>query len=998
MSNSSLLKPSVFNIPPEFSFLDVLAKELLRRHGASQQELGSVTILTTTRRAARALQNAFLRETAGRPLILPRMRPIGDVEEDELLLEGEPGVGGAGETVLTLPPAIDTLRRQLLLSRLIQARSGDREGIAQAASLAKELARLLDQVHTEGLDLADLKHLVPAEYAEHWQITLEFLEILSRAWPLILEEEGCIDPSRRRDLLLRAQALHWKENPIEDPVYAVGSTGSIPATAELLKTVAGLPNGTVILPGLDRHLDDVAWEAVLEDPTHAQHGLARLLKSLRLHREDIEDLSMEEARSSSSGRAAFLSQALRPAMTTDRWQTAAPPSDNAIARVQRLDCLDPQAEAQTIALLLREALETKDKTAVLITPDRDLSRRVAAELLRWDIEVDDSAGTSLDQSPPGVFLRLVANLFAENASPIALLALLKHPFSSMGHAPEQFRRHVRALEKTILRGPAPAAGFDGLVRTLDAVSEARTDVDYSELQIWLKILAELATPVEALSNQTEIGLKPFLTEFIRFSEQLSVSEEGKSARLWEGVFGEAAAGFVSELLRASDVIEGFSASAWPELLDILMTGRMVRRPYGGHPRLQIWGPIEGRLQRADLVVMGGLNDGVWPPDAGNDPWMSRPMRQEFKLPLPEQRLGLSAHDFQQAFCSSQVVLTRAEKVEGTPTVPSRWLLRLETLLKKFGLNMVGEAANTAITWQSQLDQPKEYKPVAPPRPTPPVSARPRQLSVTRIEKWLKDPYSIFAESILNLRPLADIAEDPGAADRGNFIHEALERFILAYPREFPQDPRGRLLEIGEEAFGDVLNYPAVWAFWWPRFERIADWFIEFERIRRTSYSSLAVEAKGKITIAAPHDNFVLSGTADRIDRREDGSLAILDYKTGVLPSVREVETGMAPQLALEASMILHKGFAGLPAGPVSELSYIRLSGGDPPGFLRPAGKDIPAEELAEAAYEGLQRLIVMFDKQATPYLSLPRPDIPGRFNDYEHLARVKEWSDGEVPE
>ncbi len=998
MSNSSLLKSNVFSIPPEFSFLDVLAKELLRRHGATQQALGSVTILTTTRRAARALQNAFLRETEGRPLILPRMRPIGDVEEDELLLEGELGVGGAGETVLTLPPAIDPLRRQLLLSRLIQVRSSGQDSVSQAASLARELAHLLDQVHTEGLDLANLQHLVPAEYAEHWQITLEFLEILSRNWPLILEEEGCIDPARRRDLLLRAQALHWQDNPIQSPVYAVGSTGSIPATAELLKTVAGLPHGTVILPGLDRHLDDAAWGAVLEDPSHAQHGLARLLKFLRLSRDDVEDIKVEEARSCPSGRPALLSQALMPAITTDQWQTAARPADDAVAKVQRLDCLDPQAEAQTIALLLREALETKDRTAVLITPDRDLSRRVAAELLRWDIEVDDSAGTSLDQSPPGVFLRLAASLFTEDVSPISLLALLKHPFSAMNHAPEVFRRHVRALEKAILRGPAPASGFDGLLRALETVSKRRPDVDYSELQLWLKALADLAAPVEAMSHRPEIGLKEFLADFIQFSETLSTPEGMDGSQLWEGVFGEAAAGFVSELLRASDVIDGFSVSAWPELLDILMTGRMVRRPYGGHPRLQIWGPIEGRLQRADLVILGGLNEGTWPPDAGSDPWMSRPMRKEFQLPLPEQRLGLSAHDFQQAFCAENVVLTRAEKVEGTPTVPSRWLLRLETLLRKFDMNMASGAEKTAIIWQHLLDRPTEVSPVAPPRPTPPVSARPRQLSVTRIEKWLKDPYSIFVESILKLRPLAEIAEDPGAADRGNFIHDALEKFITTYPNDLPADPRSRLLEFGEDAFGDVLTYPAVWAFWWPRFERITDWFIEFERIRRNSYVSLAVEAKGKITISSPHDNFVLTGTADRIDQREDGGLAVLDYKTGVLPSIREVETGMAPQLALEACMIQKHGFAGLPAGPVSELSYIRLSGGDPPGFLRSAGKSVPVDELAEAAYEGLQRLIVLFDKQATPYLSLPRPDIPGRFNDYEHLARVKEWSDGEVSE
>jgi ATP-dependent helicase/nuclease subunit B len=381
--------------------------------------------------------------------------------------------------------------------------------------------------------------------------------------------------------------------------------------------------------------------------------------------------------------------------------------------------------------------------------------------------------------------------------------------------------------------------------------------------------------------------------------------------------------------------------------------------------------------------------------------MSRPMREKFGLPLPEQKIGLSAHDFQQAFGAAEVVLTRAEKVDGTPTVPSRWLLRLETFLKKFDLALGQEGARAVTDWQQQLDQPAEVTPVLAPRPTPPVDARPRRLSVTRIEKWIKDPYSIFAEQILKLTPLDDIAMDPSAADKGTFIHKALEQFVNYYPVQLPHDSRDKLLEFGRDAFGDVLSYPAVWAFWWPRFERIADWFVEFETARRKQFKTLGTEVKGEIKIPAPHAEFVLSGTADRIDvTNTGGALSILDYKTGAPPSNTEVETGVAPQLALEAAMIARNGFPAIAAAPVEELAYVRLGGGDPAGEFRAAGgkKAPPAETLAEEAYEGLLRLIAQFDRQATPYLSCPRPDLPYRFNDYEHLARVKEWSSGEDAE
>ena len=985
-------KPQVFNIPPEYSFVDVLARELLRRHGARSADLSDVTILTTTRRAARALQEAFLRETAGKPLILPRMRPIGDVEEDELLLESELGVEGVGETLLSLPPAIDPMRRQLLLGRLVQARTDGGMGIAEAAGLAAALARLLDQVQTEGLDLKDLENLVPSEYAEHWQVTLRFLEILSVNWPAILSAEGAIDPALRRDLLLRAQVRHWQERPPKGPVYAAGSTGSIPATALLLQTVAELENGAIILPGLDRHLDDKSWQAVQQDATHAQHGLSLLLERIGVTRDDVIDLGDENALSSSPTRMQFLAEALRPAATSDQWQAASKPDMSALAGVRLLDCENAQSEAQFIALLMREALETPEKTAVLITPDRDLSRRVGAELRRWNVEVDDSAGISLAQSPPGVFLRLAARMIESEAEPVALLSTLKHPLATFGGTPDVFRRYVRDLEMTVLRGPRPAPGFDGIARALDH-SEA-----IEEMKGWFGGLCDLAAPIERLSREKSVDFKEFLTVFIRFAEQLSTVEEEKNSALWHGSFGEAAANFLSELLRAADVLDDFSPAAWPELLDNLMLGRMVRPQYGLHPRLRIWGPIEGRLGRAGLVILGGLNEGSWPPDAGSDPWMSRPMRQKFGLPLPEQKIGLSAHDFQQAFGAAEVVMTRAAKVDGTPAVPSRWLLRLETLLAKFDLSLDKSEASRILGWQRQLDQPQDYAPVLAPRPTPPVAARPRRLSVTRIEKWIKDPYSIFAEQILKLAPLDDISMDPSVADRGTFIHAALENFIKAYPDRMPTDAREKLIDFGREAFGDALSYPAVWAFWWPKFERVADWFVRFETERRKKYKPFRTEAKGVVALAAPEAEFILSGTADRIDRTLAGdSYSILDYKTGAPPSVTEVTTGVAPQLALEAAMLARGAFPDIPPAPVTELAYVQLNGLDPAGKFTNAGgaKSPPAEELAEAAYEGLQRLIAQFDRQATPYLSLPRPDLPYRVNEYEHLARVKEWSSGE---
>ncbi len=423
-----------------------------------------------------------------------------------------------------------------------------------------------------------------------------------------------------------------------------------------------------------------------------------------------------------------------------------------------------------------------------------------------------------------------------------------------------------------------------------------------------------------------------------------------------------------------------------------MKGQAVRPSYGLHPRLHIWGPLEARLQSADQVYLGGLNEGSWPAAAEADAWLSRPMASELGLPAPERRIGLAAHDFVQAASSGEVILTRADKVDGTPTVPSRWLLRLDQVLKAVGQKLDCEMPDIWRDWLSQLDAAGPPQPIQAPACKPPVAARPRRLSVTQVETWIRDPYAVYARHILNLRPLDPIAADPGLADYGNAVHKALERFTQQFPDEIPHDAETILLDLGRAAFGEMLERPGVRAFWWPRFQRIVAWFLAEERGRRPEIRPLVAEAEGRLTLDGPAGSFELRGVADRVDRLADGSLCIIDYKTGVVPTEAELLRGEAPQLPLEAAIALAGGFAGLPAGEVSRLSYWRVSGGREPGQIKDIKK--PGSDLARQAQESLTELIAKFDDPATAYLAQPRPAIAPRFSDYDHLARIKEWSAG----
>ena len=999
-------RPKVYSIDPEIGFLDALAGGLLAR-SSDPLDLSRVQVLLPTRRSGRSLAEAFLRIAEGKALLLPRIRPLGETDADELLIAGEPAAedfGLGGHAAADLPPPLPAVARQLILARLVlrwteQRRedgpTSDAPPEDQAVRLAGELGRLIDSVETEGLDFAELDGLVPDDYAAHWQKTLDFLRIVTASWPEIQRTLGTLGTAERRRRLLEAQAAAWQAEPPQGPVIAAGSTGSIPATAHLLKVVAGLPQGAVILPGLDRKMPDAAWKQVLGAPSHPQHTLARLLQSLGMDRSEVADWPNGLRGSpapAAVARSKLVAAALWPAKATAGWVKLAEDKDaqdmaTALRGLTRIDCADSGAEATTVALLLREALETPGKRAALVTPDRGLARRVAAELRRWTLEVDDSAGQPLATTTPGAFLRLTAQMVADELAPLPLLAALKHPLAAGGEAPASFRAQVRRLEVTVLRGPRPLAGFEGLLQAARAEAGARPLVP------WLQGLAGLARTFATVLRNRAAGLATAVEAHIAFAEALAATDqEPGAARLWRGEAGEEAATFCAELHEGALVADGLTAARYLPVLESLLAGRAVRRRYGGHPRLAILGPLEARLQQADRLILAGLNEGTWPAETEPGPWMSRPMRAAFGLPPVERKIGLAAHDFAQALGAPEVILTRAERAEGAPTVPSRWLLRLDALLAAFGKpSALNDESRLWSARLAALDAPTAYRPCAPPAPKPPLHARPKGLSVTQIETWMRDPYAIYARHILGLKALPALDEEPGAAEKGLIVHEALDAFAKAWPDGLPPDAAARMLDCGRSVFARIRHRPTLFAFWWPRFERIAAWVVAQEAQRRPGLAALLSEITGKIEI----EGFELRARADRIERLADGRLALIDYKTGTAPSPKSLRLGFAPQLPLEAAIAREGGFDGLAVAEVAELAFWRLTGGQPPGeikSLKPGKEMPPIDELAAEAYAGLAALVRHFRHPDTPFHARPRPDWAPRYSDYEQLARIKEWT------
>lgn len=958
-----------YYVPAGVPVTTALAQALFSEYESGPEKLAECKILLPTRRSCRALREAFLRRSGGHPLILPVMQPLGDVDEDEL------GLLGFGGFENRLPPAMSRLERQIILTRLVAQKEGFKGRANQAVALAGELGRLLDQIYIEGLSFDALSSLVPEEYSAHWQITIKFLGIVLEEWPEILKERGVMEEAQRRSELLRMLARSWSENPPRFRIIAAGSTGSIPATAELLSVIADLPRGEVILPGLDKDIDEESWEAL--DETHPQFMMKRLLEKSGMDRTNValwpglgENLAGKNKK-----RRTLAREIMRPAQTSYLWQDCHFKEKD--TDVRRYECRGQQEEALVIAMLLRQALEKgEDYTAALVTPDRELARRVAALCRRWNIEIDDSAGQPLSETGTGILLRLLMRACIERVSPVSLLSLLKHELTGTGLKIEDYRACVRALDKS-LRGNKPRPGFEGL-RSKKLKDQERRLLDHLET---------ILGPLLELREQNESSFNDWLEAHVRAAEDLCSIEN-----LWSGDDGEAAARFLSELRERAHEFPLLGAEDYLGALEQLMGDIDVRPKYGMHPRLSIFGQLEARHIDADLIILGSLNEGSWPPDTGYDPWMSRPMRREFGLPAAERRTGQSAHDFVECFCSGEIVLTRSRKVDGAPAVPSRWLQRLDTVLEASKIDPEAIRKKDFLTYASLIDKAEAVKSYDRPEPRPPQEKRPRRFSVTDIEKWLADPYYIYAKRVLNLYKLDPLEKPFDVIDRGNILHKTLERFVNDYPGDLDENARESFIDIAREELSEYTHNEEVWELWWPRITRIAGWFISHENQWRQRARPLKNEAKGLHTVELPGGKVELKGKADRIDLFHEGGAAIIDYKSGSADKHKAsaIKSGKLPQLPLEAWMLANGAFDGAHTVEVKALCYMVLTGASDPGKFEMHEAD-SLSELANETGNSFCALVRAFDDGSVPYYAVPRPDHPPQYNDYEHLERLKEW-------
>lgn len=963
----------VFAVPCGVDFPRALVEGLIQRHEPAPPEaLARVQLVLNTRRMARRVRDLF---DQGPALLLPKLSLLTDL--------------GEAAAFDQLPPAIPPLRRRLELTQLVARLLDQQPDLAARASLfdlADSLADLIDEMQGEGVPPQAIRDLDVSDLSGHWARAQAFINI---ADTFVETEDDALDVQARQRRVVETLIEHWQIAPPEHPIILAGSTGSRGTTLMLMEAVARLPQGAVILPGYDFDQPGQVWDS-LKDPLtsedHPQYRFWKLMQTLDLTPADVTPWTGHTPPAPARNR--LVSLALRPAPVTDAWMSEGPllnDLDQATAKVTLIEAPSPRAEALAIALRLRQAAED-GQTAALITPDRMLTRQVSAALDRWNIVADDSAGQPLHLSPPGRFLRHVAGLFTAKLSGEMLLTLLKHPLCHSGGERNTHLLHTRDLELDLRRNGPPYPDADSFrsfdLRRKTPLSEGWTD--------WL---------ADCFDNQHVTGTLPLVDwvgRLMTLAQQIAAGgQTDGSGGLWDENAGIKALSVMTSLLEEATYGGDMGAHDFADLLGALLSGEEVRDRDAPVGNIMIWGTLEARVQGAELMILGGLNEGSWPEPARPDPWLNRQMRDRAGLLLPERRIGLSAHDFQQAIAAPEVWLTRSIRTEDAETVASRWVNRLTNLLGGLpnqggpdALEQMKARGQVWLDWGEAIEDVTPVPPAPRPSPRPPLAARPRRLSVTDIKRLIRDPYAIYARDVLKLRPLDPLVQTPDALLRGNVVHDVLETFIKAVRDGDAELDPDTFLTMAQDKLDDQVPWPTARVLWLARLTRIASDFVARERQRQGDGGPAAFEQKSSLKLSDPA--FEIVGRADRIDRALDGSLRIYDYKTGV-PPTKDQQAKFDKQLLIEAAMAERDGFGDLAAAPVSEAVFLGVG---------TSYKEVPAPLDAEPPEKVLEELKLLLAAYLDPEQGFTARRMLHKdtdVGDYDQLARFGEWDRSATP-
>ena len=999
--NLNAKKQSLFTIAPHASFLEILANNILDGtllNGwdiSSDFGLSDITIFLPTKKSRLELADIFNKKLNG--ALLPDIKTFGDEKEEESVFL--PPNNLAPFDLEPLPKAISTIRRSLILSKLTQGYLKEKPlSSSQVFALSSSLSSLIDDCHIEDVKIENLKNITPDNLSENWQENLEFLKIAFDVLPHILKEENLIDIALLQKIKLQRQAENLENIYKNKPIIAAGSTGSVLATAKLLKAITKLKRGVVVFPSLDISLSNETLKTLSDKKTnphsHPQYVLVETLKNLGAKLGDVKELAPKKNTTRTNiirSSLALMNESANWANIRKKYQDDI---KTAFKDISFIGADNDELQARAIAFATYDFL-IKNKSVGIISPNRNLARRISVELKRFNIEVDDSAGTPLFHTPIMRFARQVITLVKGNFSSLDLVALLQNKFTHFALSRAEINKRAQWLEYALLRGQNPKEGIDGLRIALK--QNLNNENPYAPLKLSEKQGEELSD----LFDRLEITLNPLIVLFS--NKKIKIAQ---FANVFERVILDIVKDENDDLKILQNWLQNLSKedeniNLEVDVFDIESSLQSLMANISSHAKtafnapVNIWGQLEARLQNKDLMILAGLNETIWPKIADPGVWLSRNMAVELGLEPKEKRIGQAAHDFEMALGNENVIISYAKRKGVDPIQPSRFLQRLSAFI---GDEISQECQKKGDIWLEKalnIDFCENVTPALRPSPNPKKALRPKSLSVTEIETLMRSPYDIYAKYILNLKPLDPLGMKPDARNRGNIIHAIFEQFIKEKIDINSKEAFEDIMKIAKENFAS-LNNPSQEILHFKRFENIAREFIKFEKIRDKEIKKRNAEVKGNWKLNGADPIFTLRGKADRIDILNNGELEILDFKTGSIPDAKDMRGFFAPQMLLEAAMAREGAFKNIIPAKIASLKYIKLSFSPKSfeitdyKFEKNTNLDLAVDKIIERLSRHVHEYLL---NDKTPMSARIFPNLNQKFiGNYEHLSRTGEWS------
>jgi ATP-dependent helicase/nuclease subunit B len=994
---------NLFNIPSNYGFLKTLTQFAKDKFSENPLSLSNLVILLPSRRSCNELKRIFLEQTKGEAIILPSIKAIGDIDYDDIILQ-KISLEYLQKFEEIIKPVSQIKYKIFLIKKILewskhQTISGNFSSLSveRAAILATELDKFLNEIKKEGLSLDNLNNLDEAEFAEHWQNILKFFSYFGKEWEGFLRDENIVSLYDRRIKMIELNSEFCKNNKPKNPIIIAGSSGSIKATSDFIKTVLQYDNCFVFLKGLDKNLDEKHWENI--DSRHPQAKLKKLLEHLKINRNKVNEIFYEQFRLADDNINKILSFSMLPAEKTNLWQNKLDLLTS-VSNISKIECKDNFEELNVVSIILRNHLENPNQTIALITGNQDFAKQVEQNLEKWNVEINNAFGNKLANTQTANYLFLLLNSITEEFSPLTFLSLLKHPFTLAGYEETEFRKLVKLFEDFVLRGKNNTKSFIGFFENLEKSDNLSSEEKYKmkisvkEKKELFSFITKLQTILIPLANNLDIKLPlvDLITLHIQTAENLASNSliNGKNS-LWQNQKGsEEMQKFFEELIEEANNYGEIKVRDYPALLNYFLTEKSYSKKYEVHPAINILSPTEARLIDCDLFIITNLNEGKFPPHIAGDPWISKSMRKAFGLPPKEELIGTYAYEFTQYLSQKQVILTRAVKEEGGLLASkSRFMARLETFLKCQDIEI-----EEKIVWKEaakQYAKPTKNIKIERPKPCPPVESRPKELGATKIEILLRNPYEIYAQKVLRLYKNDEIDEENGFIVFGKATHEILEKFALNYDN-IQGDKLEYFIKLGNEIFDEYFVNEVSRELLKLRLKNIGNWFIEQEQKLREEGVKIMVEKNGKYKI--PGRDFTITAKADRIEVDQQGDTDIIDYKTGTVPGIAKVQNGSAPQLAIEAYILQNGGFKEIRCdiANIKNLKYWKIDGKNEEP--KPTCISNYIENLIKATEEGLIKLIIYFENPENPYIASAQTadDFNQKGKDYLHLSRVEEWN------